>query len=94
MYINDHPVFKDEGLRIFANSENDSIKHSPGIQVKKRANLGSNSIFLLRPHDRVTPGGRLVPDRPEGAAVLADHLQLVLTRSIIKGATCRSLCVP
>ena len=32
-------VFKDEGLRIYANSQKKSSKHSPGIQVKKRAHL-------------------------------------------------------
>ena len=88
MYIHQWPVFNLKCIEAVKNSENESIKHSPGIQVKKRANLDLSTA----PTRSITLGGTFVPCRPERAAVLADHLQLVRTRSIIKGA--RSLCVP
>ena len=39
-YINgQYSVFKNRFIGIFENSQKKSSKHSPGIQVKKRANL-------------------------------------------------------
>jgi len=67
-------------------------KRAVNIHPESRSKSGQISIFLLPPHDRVTLGGRFVPCRPEPAAVLASHLQLVRTRSIIKEV--RSLLVP
>ena len=89
MYIvHQWPVFKDEGLRIGSNSEKKSSKHSPGIQVKKRANLD-----LSTAPTRSSYAWRHVCARSSwGAAVLANHLQLVRGRSIIKEV--RSLLVP
>ena len=67
-------------------------KRAVNIHPESRSKSGQMSIFLLRPHDRVTLGGAFVPCSPEGAAVLGKHLQLVRTRSIIKEV--RSLLVP
>ena len=67
-------------------------KRAVNIHPESRSKSGQISIFLLRPHDRVTLGGTSVPCRSERAAVLADDLQFVRTRSNIKGA--RSLSVP
>ena len=79
-------------MRVF-NSLRIARKRAVNIHPESRSKSGQISIFLLRPHYRVTLGGTLVPDRPEGAAVLANHhLQLVRTRSIIKEV--RSLLVP
>jgi len=86
-YINDQfsrmRVYRSSGI---------ARKRAVNIHPESRSKSGQISIFLLRPHDRVTLGGTFVPDRPEGAAVLASHLQLVQTRSIIKEV--RSLLVP
>ena len=67
-------------------------KRAVNIHPESRSKSGQISIFLLRPHDRVTLGGTFVPCRPEGAAVLGKHLQFVRSRSIIKEV--RSLSVP
>ena len=67
-------------------------KRAVNIHPESRSKSGQISIFLLPPHDRDTRPGRFVPCRPEGAAVLGKHLQLVRTRSIIKEV--RSLLVP
>ena len=67
-------------------------KRAVNIHPESRSKSGQISIFLLRPHDRVTLGGTFVPCRPEGAAVLGKHLQFVRSRSIIKEV--RSLLVP
>ena len=52
-------------------------KRAVNIHPESRSKSGQISIFLLRPHDRVTLGGTFVPCRPEGAAVLGKHLQFV-----------------
>ena len=67
-------------------------KRAVNIHPESRSKSGQISIFLLPPHDRVTLGGRFVPCRPQGAGVLACHLQFVRSRSIIKEV--RSLSVP
>ena len=67
-------------------------KRAVNIHPESRSKSGQISIFLLRPHDQVTLGGRFVPCRPQGAGVLACHLQLVRTRSSINEV--RSLLVP
>ena len=87
MYIN------DQSSRIgYYASVRIARKRAVNIHPESRSKSGQISIFLLRPHDPVTLGGTLVPCRPEGAAVLAYHLQLVRTRSIIKEV--RSHLVP
>jgi hypothetical protein len=68
--------------------EKEQSKHSPGIQVKKRANLDLSTA----PTRSRYAWRYACANRPEGAAVLAYHLQLVHTRSIIKEV--RSLSVP
>ena len=87
IYVNDQfsRTNQKESLRI-------ARKRAVNIHPESRSKSGQISIFLLRPHDRVTLGGRFVPCRPEGAAVLGKHLQLVRTRSIIKEV--RPLLVP
>ena len=85
------PIFILTCWEAVKNCEKKSIsKHS--VHPESRSKSGQISIFLLRPHDRVTLGGTFVPCRPEGAAVLGKHLQFVRSRSIIKEV--RSLLVP
>ena len=67
-------------------------KRAVNIHPESRSKSGQISIFLLRPHDPVTLEGRFVPCRPQGAAVLGKHLQLVRSRCIIKEV--RPLLVP
>ena len=78
-------------MRVYASS-GIARKRAVNSHPESRSKIGQIWIFLLLPHDRVTLGGTFVPCRPEGAAVLACHLQLVHTRSIIKEV--RSLLVP
>ena len=87
MYVNGQYSF-----RAFANRLRIARKRAVNIHPESRSKSGQISIFLLRPLDQVTLGGTSVPCRPEGAAVLASHLQLVRTRSIIKEV--RPLLVP
>ena len=87
MYING----QSSKMRVY-DSLRIARKRAVNIHPESRSKSGKISIFLLRPHDLDTRPGRFVPCRPEGAAVLANHLQLVHTRSIIKEV--RSLLVP
>ena len=87
MYVND----QYSRMRVYA-SVRIARKRALNIHPESRSKSGQISIFLLPAHDRDTRPGRFVPCRPEGAAVLGKHLQLVRKRSIIKEV--RSLLVP
>ena len=87
MYIND----QYSKMRVLG-SLRIARKRAVNIHPESRSKSGQISIFLLRPHDRVTLGGTSVPCRSERAGVLACHLQFVRSRSIIKEV--RSLLVP
>ena len=86
-----HVNFQSSKMRVLG-SLRIARKRAVNIHPESRSKSGQISIFLLPPHGQVTLGGRFVPCRPEGAAVLGKHLQFVRSRSIIKEV--RSLSVP